>query len=237
MLTLAELNILANQLTKVCSGEIIHKVFIPDKHSVVPEILNNAKVLLCECIGKNLVFALDKGYLYLSPGLSRISFSPSLRHSLMLFSMDLGPKGIVYAEGTGDGFFLRTEVSPPGKLKSISMERKDRAILDRLDWIPEIDYGTTDDVLFDLGIHPMALISDIQEPGSIAKTITKHLKERESLGGTEDFLDLFGHSGKYKFKIYKKDKCPNCKEKVSTFFVNRRVYFCELCQKIKRNLS
>ena len=232
-MTFAELNVLARQLNDYCSGSVIHKIFSPD----YPIDIIGSKILFCERVNNFIVFALKEGYLYLRPGLSRIRTAPVLNHSFCLCSIDLGPKGIIYAEGDERGFLVKQELSVPfcsvdiENLKERNLKRRTQGkyVFDFLDSLPGIDYMATDDILFNLKLSPFVM--EYSEFDIIKNSIINHIQERESLGGSFYFTDLFGKRGNYIPKT-RTQKCPSCNQAVSKIDIKRKVWYCEQCQKL-----
>lgn len=246
MLSISELNILAVQLTQFCSGAVIHDVFLPklQEHIITPELLKGSKILLCERIGGHLVLALENCYLHIYPGFARVRAIPSVQHKLFLFSLDLGPRGIIYVEGNENRFQLRTDCAIPKNFKDVFNIKSsellpklsEKSVVSSLNILSGIDGALVDDSLFNLSIHPMSLCKNIEleTVESIQKEIIIQIKNRELLGGSTEFTDIFGEVGRYSYLIHDRQlPCIRCGNEVKTFYLTRKIYYCDNCQKLR----
>ncbi len=96
------------------------------------------------------------------------------------------------------------------------------------------------DALFLAGINPERSTATLTESetekllNAALTVLNEGIKYRGSTLADKMYVDIFGNSGEYQnhFKIYSKDKCPNCGSKVSVKKINGRgTYFCPNCQK------
>lgn len=95
------------------------------------------------------------------------------------------------------------------------------------------------DALFISRLHPETITSELnlshaEKLLEAARQILREgIKNRGSTLPDKMYVDIFGNEGKHQkyFRIYMRDKCPECKSEVKFIKLNGRgTYFCEICQ-------
>lgn len=147
-----------------------------------------------------------------------------------------GPEPLHLDESKTAGDFFEKIKTKRSTIKNVLL---DQSIVSGLGNI----YAT--DALFLAKIHPETSTQNITlEQVSIliseAKTVLlEGIKHRGSTLGDKMYVDAFGNYGTHQnyFKIYGKEKCPNCQTKVEFKKINGRgTYFCPTCQVLNGNL-
>ncbi len=117
---------------------------------------------------------------------------------------------------------------PNAKIKPLLMDQK---------FIAGIGNIYSDEILFASKIHPLRLVKTLDEKETkiIFQNIKKILKKAIELRGSsvDHYLDAYGRKGEYlkRHKIYQKEKCSSCGEKIKKIKINgRSAHFCPKCQ-------
>lgn len=106
--------------------------------------------------------------------------------------------------------------------------------------IPGLGNGVLQDILFNAGIHPKNKISTFSEKdrNKLFKSLKKTIKAMTDKGGRNTEKDLFGKNGGYKTILSSKtlkDPCPVCGAAIERqAFLGGNIYFCPVCQPLKK---
>ena len=93
------------------------------------------------------------------------------------------------------------------------------------------------DIIYRAGIHPKSKASELsrEELQALFEAIQAVIKERLSLGGKDQFTDIYGNSGRYIPVMgpnMKGQDCPRCGTPIEKLaHGGGQVYFCPRCQK------
>lgn len=124
------------------------------------------------------------------------------------------------------------------KLKKSNLSIK-RALLNQK-IIAGIGNIYADEILFASKINPLKISKrlTLREINNIYKNMNIILKESIKKGGTtfSDFQNTRGEKGNYfkKLKVYKREICSNCHERIKRIKINERsTFYCPNCQKGK----
>jgi formamidopyrimidine-DNA glycosylase len=115
-------------------------------------------------------------------------------------------------------------------------KRSVKSLLTQDQIIPGLGNAITQDILFQAGLHPKHLISelDLDQQRVLYDSIISTVREVISKGGRNDEYDLFEQPGKY-IRLMDSHSpsrpCPRCKGKVEKIlYLGGACYLCPVCQ-------
>lgn len=150
------------------------------------------------------------------------------KNDLDAFFESYGPEPIDESVTAKD--FLEIIKSKNTNIKNILLDQKKVSGLGNI---------YANDALFIAKIHPETRTGDFELDmarrllDASKQILTEGIKNRGSTLPDKMFVDIFGNEGSHQnhFRIYMKDKCPDCDTKVSYIKLNSRgTYFCPSCQ-------
>ncbi len=99
--------------------------------------------------------------------------------------------------------------------------------------IAGIGNSYSDEVLFAAGIHPMRPAAELtpEEVEQLRQSTVEVLERAASLGGDNEYTDLFGVRGRSGTAIHSQERCARCGSPVTQIRAGgRTTYFCPSCQ-------
>lgn len=115
-----------------------------------------------------------------------------------------------------------------------------KALLATEQRIPGLGNGCLQDILFEAGIHPQSKVSalDGDDLDRMYASVKKVMAAMVAGGGRDTEKDLFGNPGGYRTSLSSKTlpyPCPQCGGGIARrAFLGGNVYFCPVCQPLKK---
>jgi formamidopyrimidine-DNA glycosylase len=108
-----------------------------------------------------------------------------------------------------------------------------KAILMDQNLVAGIGNAYSDEVLFAAGLNPLRRADDLtaEEIARLHASTRAVLEKSVSLGGDNDYTDLFGVQGRFSTSIHSQERCTTCGRAVETIKTGgRTTYLCPVCQ-------
>lgn len=184
---------------------------LPKKHQLLLEMDNGC--ILTATTRMYAFYALSDGLEPLNPYLQRAVEGPNVLDSEFGFAEFCSSAECVNKAKTSVKGFLATGQRFPG-----------------------LGNGVLQDILFNAGLNPKTLLSDLKETGikSLFDSVTGTLRQMTDLGGRDTEADIYGQTGGYMTMMSRKGMergCPNCGSGIiKEAYMGGSVYWCPRCQ-------